>query len=256
MIGGQFNEMAEALAEQRAARVAALAGVAHDLRNPLSALKLSFSFVREDQPLPPEARLRHIIQIAERQISRLDRMVGDFLEIAKIDAGELKLEPVVAEVEPLVRRVVELLSAGERAHPITITAPSEPILLRCDPLRLEQVLINLVSNAMKYSPEASPIAIDVEARDTEVLVSVTDRGVGIAPEDQARLFDAFRRLSSTKDAAPGVGLGLYVVKKIVDAHGGHIDIRSELGRGSTFTVTLPRQEANRHETEAPRAIVH
>jgi signal transduction histidine kinase len=235
----RFNEMAAAMASQRQAQTAFLGGVAHDLRNPLSALKMSVELLRADGQLPAEGRLRRTIERIERQIERMDRMLGDLLDVAKIEAGQLDLRPETYDARKLVEEVAELLEGSAREHSIEVRLPDEAVPVCCDPLRMEQVITNLVTNALRYSPPGSAVEIALVPRGNEVELSVTDHGVGISEEDRDRIFDPFQRAGASKDSVRGVGLGLYVVRKIVEAHRGRIEIRSAPGQGSTFRVFVP-----------------
>ncbi|HLV64589.1 MAG TPA: HAMP domain-containing sensor histidine kinase [Polyangiaceae bacterium] len=239
----RFNEMASALTAQREARIAFLGGVAHDLRNPLSALRMAVGILRLDGRRPSEEQLRRMAEKIDRQITRMERMLGDFLEVARIEAGQLEIRSEVHDARTLVEEVVSLFEGASQEHQLTVRLPDVPLYLDCDPLRIEQVLINLVSNAIKYSPAGSPVEVALEANEAELELRVTDRGVGIAEHDRERIFEPFRRVGLSQQTIPGVGLGLFVVRKIVEAHHGRIELESARGRGSTFRVFLPRRLA-------------
>ncbi|NUP07434.1 MAG: HAMP domain-containing protein [Polyangiaceae bacterium] len=235
----RFNEMATSLAAQRQAQVAFLGGVAHDLRNPLSALQLSIAVLQSEGSPPSEARLRHTVELATRQIRRMERMLGDFLDIAKIEAGrvELKFEP--HDVRAIADDVASLFGQTLEGHFLQVSGGAGLPPVECDRLRVEQVLTNLVSNAIKYSPAGSVIEIDLSPAESGVEIRVTDHGIGISPDDLTRVFDPFRRVGLSKEAVPGVGLGLFVVRRLVEAHRGRIIVESTLGRGTVFRVYLP-----------------
>ncbi|HEX7842733.1 MAG TPA: HAMP domain-containing sensor histidine kinase [Kofleriaceae bacterium] len=234
-----FNDMAENLERQRADQLAFLAGVAHDIRNPLGALKMATEMFRPDEPLPPEPRVRQLVARVDRQIDRLERMVYDFLDASRIESGNLELQIEDCDMRDLVRDTLDLFEPSARTHPLVVSAPDEPVRLRCDPMRMEQVLGNLVSNAIKYSPGGSPVRVTIARRPEAVLVSVADQGIGMSPDDVAQVFEPFHRAGASKQAIPGVGLGLFVARRIVEAHGGEIAVESTQGAGSTFTVHLP-----------------
>jgi len=237
----RFNEMASAITAQRQAQMAFVGGVAHDLRNPLNAIKVSLELLgRQDGPLPPD-RVRKALDAGARQVQRMERMVEDFLDVARIEAGELHLEIGVWDLRELVRGTMELFGAGAaRNRGLKVSMPDEPLVVRCDRLRIEQVITNLVGNAIKYSPPGTDIEVAADSRDGEVVLSVADHGVGISEEDRQRVFEPFQRVGPSSGAVPGVGLGLFVVRKIVEAHGGRVDVDSTPGRGSTFRVSMRR----------------
>ncbi|MGK4006954.1 HAMP domain-containing sensor histidine kinase [Sorangium sp. So ce1036] len=237
-----FNEMAAALAEQRRKQLGVLASVAHDLRNPLTALKLTVDRLKPDRPLPPEERLRPMFARIGQEVARCDRMLTDLIDIARIEGGELELRYEERDARELAREVVELYRPTADSHELTLSLPHEPVPLRCDPLRIGQVLNNLVANAIKYSPSGGAVQVTVAREGAEIAIAVSDRGVGIAPEDHARLFDRYFRAPSSRQVAAGVGLGLWAAQRIAEAHGGRIEVTSAPGEGSTFTLRLPVTE--------------
>ncbi|WP_438035271.1 ATP-binding protein [Sorangium sp. So ce204] len=234
-----FNEMAAALAEQRKRQLGILASVAHDLRNPLAALKLTVDGLRPDRPLPHEERLRSMLARIGKEAARCDRMLTDLMDIARLEGGELELRRETRDARELARDVVELYRPTATAHELGLSLPEEPVPLCCDPIRIEQVLNNLVANAIKYSPAGGAVQVTVARAGAEVSIAVSDRGVGIAADDQRRLFERYFRAPSSSGVAPGVGLGLWAALRIAEAHGGRIEVTSAEGRGSTFTLRLP-----------------
>ena len=244
-----FNDLADRLARQDSDRLTFLSGVAHDLRNPLSALKMATDVARRGkQPSSPE-KLEHTLAIVERQIGRMDRMVGDLLDATRIESGRLELRRAPLDVRPIVGHVVELYRPVSTAHDIVFVEPNEAVVAECDPTRIEQVITNLVSNAVKYSPDGGRVTVSAFAERSEAIVSVSDEGMGIPPEDRERIFEPFRRTRSSRELVPGVGLGLSVARKIVAGHGGTLEVESRVGAGSTFRVRLPLASA-RHIDEA------
>jgi signal transduction histidine kinase len=235
----RFNDMAAALSVQRESQLAFLGGVAHDLKNPLSVLKMSVGSVHPDRPLPSEQQLRQVISKIDRQLDRLLRMVNDLLDMAKIEAGQLELKLEERDARTLVREVLALFEGTLPVERLQVALPAEPVVVRVDPLRMEQVITNLISNAIKYSPQDTVVDVALEPAGREVALRVTDRGLGIPREEQKRLFEPFRRQGLSKEAVPGVGLGLFVVRRILDAHGCRIEVESAPGSGSTFRVFLP-----------------
>jgi signal transduction histidine kinase len=229
-----FNEMRDALDAQRKDQLAFLAGVAHDLRNPISALKMSVSFLGEDATDEERAQT---LPIVERQLARLGQMVDDLLDANRIEAGELELALADVDVRDVARDVVDLYAPTSSSHELVVDPPSEPLWIRADPLRLEQAVGNLVSNAIKYSPEGGRIELALRTAGSDAVLSVADQGIGIAPEDIERIFAPFHR--SARGVAPGAGLGLSIVRRIVEAHGGRIEVESTPGKGSRFVVRLP-----------------
>lgn len=237
----RFNGMADSIAAQRQAQAAFLGGVAHDLRNPLSALKIAIEMLDTPGPLPAELQLRRTIRVIARQIDLLDRMTSDFLDMSKIEAGELELRLESHDVAAIVRGTAELFDPTSR-HRMRLRVPDKPVIATCDALRIEQALSNLVSNAIKYSPAHQPIDIVLEERGDEIVLEVSDRGIGIPREELDRIFQPFQR-GANKSAIPGTGLGLANARRIVESHNGRMEVESTPSRGSTFRIYLPREPA-------------
>ncbi|WP_306466085.1 sensor histidine kinase [Corallococcus exiguus] len=244
-----FNEMADSLTHQQEQQLAFLAGVAHDLRNPLSALKLSTALTNRGEVTPE--RMQRTLSLVRRQVARLDRMVGDLLDATRIEAGKLELQPEVRDTRELARSVVELYQSSESGHTLELVVPDAAVLVRADPSRLEQVLNNLVSNALKYSPSGSRVEVAVRGDGDHVVLAVADQGIGMSPEELQGLFIPFQRAGNAKQRAPGVGLGLSVSRRIIEAHGGRIEVESQPGQGSVFRVHLARVSAGPPRLPAP-----
>jgi signal transduction histidine kinase len=232
----RFNEMANALAEHRRAQMTFLAGVAHDLKNPVAVLRLAVRTI--DASSSREAVEQTHARIG-RQLTRLERMIGDLLDVARVEAGTLELKMGIHDCSRLVEQATDLFEGATAEHDVVVSSPEEPLLLHCDPLRIEQVVTNLVSNAIKYSLAGTAVEVAARREGDHAVISVADHGIGMTPDDQSHLFEPFRRVGLSKEMVSGVGLGLYVVRRIVEAHGGRIEVASEIGRGSTFTVFLP-----------------
>ncbi len=174
-----------------------------------------------------------------RQAKRLSDLVDGLLDVSRMRMGRLKLERQRFDLAALVRDVASRLEAdAARAGCSLLVAAAAPVLGSWDPLRIEQIVTNLLSNAVKYAGSA-PIEVAVESDARMARLVVRDRGVGIAPEDQRRIFERFERGASPRGARGGLGLGLYITRQIVEAHGGSIRVASRPGEGTIFVVELP-----------------
>ncbi len=235
----ELNAMADAMAERRKARLTHLAGVAHDLRNPLAALKMSSALIDPSRPSPSEKDMRRAIEVIQRQIGRLNRMVDDLVDAARIEAGQLSLAVQEQDLRERVLSVVELFRDTSRVHDLRVDVGDEPLVVRCDPVRIEQTLTNLVSNAIKYSPRGGTVQL-VARRDGDMAsVSVSDQGIGIDEPNLPRIWEPFQRTGVSSESIPGVGLGLWTSKRIAEAHHGTLTVESKPAEGSTFTLSLP-----------------
>ncbi|HVE81891.1 MAG TPA: HAMP domain-containing sensor histidine kinase [Myxococcales bacterium] len=256
-IATEFNEMADSEARRDRLQLEFLAGVAHDLRGPLNILKLSAQSIAGAPTLPPADRIRGSLNRVSAQVDRLARMVDDLLDRTRIEAGNVEMQMEVCDLRPLVEEVVDLYRAVSDQHHLEISVPERPVPVRGDPTRLMQVLTNLVSNAIKYSPDGGAVKLELEEAGGEAVISVVDEGVGIPLEDHERIFEPFHRARSGESGQiPGVGLGLSVSRRLVLAHGGRIEVEARQERGSVFRVRLPVAQAAAPSADGPRPSPH
>jgi signal transduction histidine kinase len=236
-----WNTMADVLLRQRAAQLVFLAGVAHDIRNPLSALKLGVHSLSVAQSM---ARNGRMLELVNRQVDRLARLVDDVLDATQIQAGHLKLRPERYDLKRSLSELVEFYSLTSRTHIISLTLPKEALVVHADPVRIEQVISNLLSNAIKYSPNGGRVEVRAGRARESVTFEVCDHGIGISSTDLVDIFTPFRRRAP--EVAGGTGLGLSVAKRIVEAHHGTIEAESMLDVGTIFRVSLPLAKESTH----------
>ncbi len=249
--GRLVRELEEAIS----ARDDFLSIASHELRTPLTPIRLSVqSLKRKGQSLAavmPKG-LTTQLETMDRQVGRLDTLINELLDVSRITVGRLDLELSEFDATVLVREVVgrfqQELDWGGYKVTLALDGPDKPAIGRWDRLRLDQVVSNLLSNAMKYGGERKTIELRVANDATGIEIAVRDHGVGISVEDQERIFERFERLISVRHFG-GFGLGLWIVRQIVEAHGGRVQVQSAPGEGSTFTVQVPRSAA-RPETLA------
>jgi signal transduction histidine kinase len=215
--------------------------VSHELRTPLTSIIGYLELVLEDESGRLEDDHRRYLEVVGRNASRLLRLVGDLLFVAQVEAGTMSLEPGEVDLERLVAEALETATPRAEARSLVLEADVAPVPpLRGDRDRLGQVLDNLVTNAVKFTPPGGRIEVRARAEDGVAVLEVADTGPGIPQEEQEHLFERFFRASSaTAEAIPGVGLGLTIVKAITEAHGGSVALDSEVGIGTTFRVELP-----------------
>ncbi|MCP3144261.1 sensor histidine kinase [Pyxidicoccus xibeiensis] len=229
-----------ALAEEAlAARDEFLAVASHELRTPLTPLGLKLQALRREltaQPAP-ERGLAHL-DVAQRQVKKLVELVDDLLDVSRISAGRMELSPARVDFSSLVREAVTRFEpeAARVRCPLALDVPGA-MPGRVDPRRFEQVLDNLLSNALKYGA-GKPISVRLEQRGTHARLTVRDEGIGIPAESLERIFNRFERAVSSRHFS-GLGMGLYIVRRIVEASGGTVAAASTPGLGATFTVELP-----------------
>ena len=227
-----------ALENQERLRAEFLAMVSHELRAPLISIKGSAATVISDTSTFGPAEMVQFFRIIDRQADSMSRLINDLLDVARIETGTLAVNPEPVLVAGLVDQARSAFVNGGSRHNLRIDLPPDLPRVMADPRRLVQVLGNLLSNAARHSPEASPIRVSAVHEDFHVAVSVEDRGSGLAPERLSLLFRKFSRLE--EDERGDTGLGLAISRGIVEAHGGRIWAESDgLGRGAKFTFTVP-----------------
>jgi two-component system, sensor histidine kinase and response regulator len=216
--------------------------VTHDLRNPANVISMTLELVLEEALGPLTELQREQLELADEAAQKLVRLVGDYLDFAKIDEGYFTLEPSQTHLGELIESCVRQATVLAQARGQTLTYHlSQPISLMADSTRLKQALDNILSNAIKYTPEGGAIEVRMSVGGPYARVSVQDSGQGISSEDLKTLFGKFQRLPGESRRTQGTGLGLLICKTIIEAHGGKIwaESRGILGEGSTFVFELP-----------------
>lgn len=221
-----------------------VANVSHELRTPVSVIKgYAETLLSDGRTLPPDQENR-FIEIIHSHAERLGNLISDLLTLSSIESGVIALEPVPTRLEPAVNRAVHLLEDKARNKRVSITVSESlgeiPQVL-ADPGKLEQVLINLLDNAVKFTGENGTITVSAEDLGQQVRIDVTDTGIGIPASALPRIFERFYRVDTARSREMGgTGLGLSIVKHIVQAHGGSVSVGSVYGKGSTFSFTLKK----------------
>lgn len=213
--------------------------VAHELRTPLTTIKgYGQMLVRQIESAgasPPRA-----LTALREQSDRMERLINQLLDVARIDTDQLAVRPAEMDIVPLVAQIAADIGRETDLHQISVQSSESSCIGVWDRDRITQVFTNLLTNAVNYSPDGGPVEVTISRQEHCVTISVRDQGIGIPPDQISQLFNRYSRLhTQPQHITNGLGVGLYITKRIVDAHGGEIDVASELGKGTTFTVTLP-----------------
>jgi len=236
------QERTRELVEANAAKDEFLSIASHELKTPLASLKGMAQLLRRRIERNVSIEVANLLNI-ERSIRRIELLVNDLLNTSLIETGMFVLMRQCCDLVALCRDVMEEYKMGAGlAVPLTFETPNEPIEVGVDVDRISQVILNLLSNARKYSSAESPITITLQRAGESGILSVRDRGVGIPAEMIPHIFERFYRVPGVEvqtGSGIGLGLGLYISRKIVERHGGHIEVQSILGEGSIFSITLP-----------------
>ncbi len=216
--------------------------VSHELKTPVALIKGYVSTLRrEDVSWDPEI-VQDSLEIIEEEADRLNEMIENLLDASRLQAGGISLNMVDVSLPKLAERMAEKFRTQAEQHTIVVDfEPDFPIVL-ADEDRLAQVFSNLISNAIKYSPHGGEIRIEGQARPRQVVVCVTDQGPGIAPNDVPHIFDRFYRSDQAARTTKGAGLGLYLSRAVVEAHGGRIWVDPKTGEGARICFSLPRYD--------------
>jgi two-component system sensor histidine kinase KdpD len=229
---------AEASRESEKLRSAILDSVTHEFRTPLTSIKASVTTMLADANLDLSQR-HELLTIIDEEADQLNHLIGEAAEMAQLDANQVELHREPHGVSEAIERALEEVKQRLTDHPVEVRVPGNLPLLSIDLDRVASVLVQLLENAAKYSPAASPICITAESNDGKVTVSVADRGPGIDDFEQALIFDKFYRGKNERYRVQGTGLGLAIAKAVVEAHGGTIGVTSQLGHGSVFYFSVP-----------------
>jgi signal transduction histidine kinase len=211
----------------------------HELRTPLTAIRGFVKTLIRNRPVLSDDQITEFMGIIDRHSERLSRLVEDLLLVARIESGGMRLQIEEVDISTFLREMADSFTPDERSR-IRLEAAEKGTPVRMDPYRIDQVLRNLVANALKFSPPESPVTLSASAANGWLRFSVTDRGIGIPESELGRIFERFHQTEPalTREAR-GAGLGLYITKRLVEAMGGTIEASSRPGQGSTFTVALP-----------------
>jgi signal transduction histidine kinase len=259
----QFNAMADQVEEtmetirrDRDTGREFLADVSHELRTPLAALRTFNELLREKAGEDVAARTE-FLEASAQQIERLDWLAQNLLELSKLDSGLIRLDLRPDDLRATIESAVEQaqVSARRRGLDLTTELPDEPLVTRHDPQRLGQVLTNLIGNALKFTPRGGSVRVVLSPRNRGARIQVIDTGVGIDADELPKIFDRFYRGSRANEArGSGSGLGLAIVRSVVEMHGGRVMVESQIGTGSTFTVTLPNDPRTSADAIATGAV--
>jgi two-component system sensor histidine kinase KdpD len=228
---------AEAARESESLRTALLDAVTHEFRTPLTSIKAAASTLSSNIELDPAQR-RDMLAVIEEEADRLNRLVGEAAEMAQLDARQVRLQMEAADVKEAIDVAVKELQPRLTDHPVEVKLAPDLPRIRMDVQRISEVLRHLIENAAKYSPAGTPIHLTADRTGRLVRVSVADHGPGIDDFEQSLIFEKFYRGRGQR-SVQGTGMGLPIARAIIEAHGGQIDVRSQLGHGSVFSFTLP-----------------
>lgn len=245
-----FNQMAVQLetaaqkqAEMDRMRRDLIAWVGHDLRTPLASVRAILEALGDGMVEDPDTAVRYV-QTAQRDIRSLSALIDDLFEMAKLDAGGITLEKVTVPIDDLISDTMESFSELARQRGVTLTGSVAPQtgVVTADVQKLGRVLANLISNALRYTPNGGTVTVTARPVDQSVQVEIRDTGAGISPEDLPRVFEQFYRGDKARSRATGGGggLGLAIAKRIVEAHGGTIGVESKVGEGTRFYFTIEK----------------
>lgn len=254
LIATNFNSMVQSLEEQKKDQLRFIACIAHDLRTPLTSMSIASQLLAQKASEANHKLSRVIYQ----QVRNFDRLVGDLLDITNIEAGRLDLNISETDIKTLITDAVELHRVGTNLHHFKIEITEEPLICNCDSSRLLQVINNILSNAIKYSPNGGTIELKAWNDHNLIKIMIKDQGIGIDVEDLENIFKPFQRTKMTKETIPGIGLGLSVSRRIVEAHEGTLTVKSVLKQGSEFMVTLPslmRPQASLRRKQSMNLVV-
>jgi signal transduction histidine kinase len=219
-----------------------VASVSHELRTPLTPIKgFLMTLLREDRDFAQDRR-REYYKLMLMQSQRLERLIEDLLEVTRLEAGAGLVDATAIDAVDLVRQVVDRFTSEDPDRTVHVVAPDHAVYCRGDWMRVDQVLGNLLSNALRYAPPHEPVEVRLLPQGREVIFEVRDWGPGIPIDEQSRIFERFHRVGHYMTREPGgAGLGLYLAKRLVEAMGGRIWVSSRLGHGSVFSFALPAE---------------
>jgi signal transduction histidine kinase len=216
-----------------------IAIASHELKTPITSIKLFTEVLKMHLIKTADEKSIDMIEVIEAQVNRLTEMMTSFTNVYRLQTSNLELNTVSVNVSKMISDVVKTFQLISPTHSIKLLGNTKKKLI-ADKARLEQVLINLISNAIKYSPEAKKVVVKIKNDKKNLFISVQDFGIGIQKDQQSKIYNRFYRIKGASDKnIEGLGLGLYISSQIIKEHGGEIKLKSQKNKGSTFTIILP-----------------
>jgi len=216
-----------------------IATISHDIKTPLTTMKGYLStLIKYSDKITPQQR-DYYLRVVNSEIDRINRMLNNLMDLRRLEGNILNINKIKFDLVKIIKKIVEIFKISYVNFEFEIVTNKDSIIVFADKDKIEQVLHNLLSNSTKYSPMGGKISINVELKEREVIVSISDQGMGIPPEDVDKIFEKYYRVKSSEKKIGGKGLGLYITKKIIELHSGKIWVESVLNKGTTFYFSLP-----------------
>ncbi|MGB9673144.1 MAG: ATP-binding protein, partial [Anaerolineales bacterium] len=215
--------------------------ISHELKTPVALIKGYVSTLRREDANWDPSVIQDSLAVIEEEADHLTELIENLLDASRLQAGALSMNLSDLALAPLIERIAQKFQTQTTQHKIIVDIPPNFPIIMADENRISQLLSNLISNAIKYSPDGGEIRISGQARPDQVIICVSDEGVGIPPEDIPFVFDRFYRAEDAKKNTKGAGLGLYLARAVVEAHGGHIWVDPKMGKGTRICFSLPKE---------------
>jgi signal transduction histidine kinase len=252
-----FNQMADIITGQHERMLEFLGGAARELKDPVHLMQVALQEFAPNRPLPNEALTRQRIAVLSRELTRLDRMVDNYLDSSNVEWRRLDLQQGRQDFRAIVEQVTKMYERFSDVHRVTLSVPEQPVWIFANPDRFHQVVHTLIANAIAFSPRGGVIEAVLGTEKKEAVFSVTDHGIGIAEKDIPTIFEPFQKVSGAHQNAPGNAVALSVAQRIVQAHRGQVEVTSKVGQGSTFRIRLPLAgEPDAKEAASDRPPAH
>ena len=216
----------------------AIAG--HELRTPLAALRGYLQLLGRSPEVETSDAARSYASSALIQANRLARLMSEFLDVSRLQYGRLELDRAPIDIVPVIQRALDVAQVISPDQPIRLSGGRQPLIVNGDEVRLEQAILNVVTNGQVHAPESPSVDVTLRGNSTNATITVVDRGAGIDAEGQTKIFERFAKLTDrSRNPSPGLGLGLYITRAIIEGHGGRVELKSKVGEGTTVTIRLP-----------------
>jgi signal transduction histidine kinase len=248
-----FNNMADIIVGQHAQMTEFLRSAAQELRDPVQVIRVALKAFVPGKPLPPDQLIWTRIVLISREVNRLERLVETYLDAGRVEWQRLDLQLGRNDLGKIVHDAAVMYQAFSPVHQVVVSVPPEPMCAYTNPVRVAQVVHTLVANAIQQSPKGGVVEVVMRAEGDDAVIGFIDHGVGIPQEEMKYLFEPFKNITAEHAKGPGSAVALSVAKRIAEAHGGHIEVSTKIGEGSTFRVRLPLAKEPEHEEREKKA---